>query len=347
MFATCSLIPTQYSSTFTTVSSAVSHNFQMWWNIHPFQANNVEVLIDTGYQQFIIQWASSQFTSYVFNQPEGTVVSVTLRDRTIPGICYSTKIVTVAGICQISSIDSTSTRGHEFLPSSWSSTNSAGQTSAAGYRIFRWVGRNLDTTINSSAQNNFGIQGYFNIYPQPASIRYIVYRIYRQTTGALVANSFRAEIYIDPVGAPWGVINPNTFTSPILYPGTPWNTVGNNGFWVPVNTNPKSIGINTDDRNFINGNSMNITSYDPTSLVPVYAYVVKAFNSLTVGNDPTNIVGCTAKVTIYRSYTSTVAPTRTGVMATIPVTWTTNLDGTPITGNNIENLTMEIRTNPS
>lgn len=349
MFATCSLIPTQYSNTFTTVSSTVSHNFQMWWNIHPFQANNVEVLIDTGYQQFIIQWASSQFTSYVFNQPEGTVVSVTLRDRTMPGICYSTKVVTVAGVCQISSIAPTNpTRGYEFSPGNWSSTNYAGVGSGAGYRILRWLGRNVDGTSNTGAQNNPGIQGYFNVYPQPASMRYIVYRVFKQTTGALVANSFRAEVIVDPVGAPWGVINPNTFTSPVLYPGDLWNTAGNNGLWVPVNTNPKSIGINTDDRNFINGNSMNITSYDPTSLITVYAYVIKAFNSLTVGNDPTNIVGCTAKVTVYRSYTSTTGtPTLTGTYAIIPVTWTTNLDGTPITGNNIENLTMEIRTNPS
>ena len=346
MFATCSLIPTQYSSTFTTVSTTSPVNFSSWWNIHPSQIGNIDVEL-TWYQTLIIPSNSSQFTNYVFNQPEGTVVTVTIRDRIMPNICYSTKVVTVAGVCTISPIDSTLTGGHEFIPSTLTGTNGVGATVVGGVRALRWVGRNIDGTVNSGATNNPGIQGYFNVYPQPANIRYIVYRIYKTTTGALYPNSFRAEIYTTP-SAPWGVINPNTFLSE--FDGPPYSPTGNNGPWTPINANPRSIGINTDDRNYLTSVANNPNyqqDFSALDISRVYAYVIKAFNYLTVGNDPTNIVGCTAKVTVYRRYNTTGIPTRTGVMATIPVTWTTNLDGTPITGNNIENLTMEIRTNPS
>ena len=345
MFATCSLIPTQFASNLTVVSPTSTYNFDMWWNIHPDQltpGNMVAVVtwyVGAVQQGILVVRPNNDWYNFRFTQAEGTEVTVTLTDWRMQTVCSNTKKVTV-GTCNLLPLTTTNTVGFEFTPST------VVTLPTVGTRALRWLGRRYSATsgyevIESSAQNNTGVQGYFLPYPQPASTKYIVYRIYRTTTGTLGANSFRGEVYTT-TSAPYGAINPNTFNSE--YEGTAWNPTGNNGPWVPINVNPRSIGINTDDRNLLFGTTSQ--DYPVSDTSRVYAYIVKAYNSLTSGVNPTTLGGCISSVTIYRSYNRTNTPVLTSIYATIPITWATNLDGTPIVGNNIENIQMRVRTNP-
>ena len=345
MFATCSLIPTQFLDTLTVVSPTSTYNFDMWWNIHPDQltpGNMVAVVtwyVGAVQQGILVVRPNNDWYNFRFTQAEGTEVTVTLMDWRMQTVCSNTKKVTV-GTCNLLPVTTTNTVGFEFYPST------VVTSPTIGTRALRWLGRRYSTTagsevVESSAQNNSGVQGYFLPYPQPASTRYIVYRIYRTTAGTLGANSFRGEVYTTTT-APYGAINPNTFNSE--YEGTAWYPTGNNGPWVPINSNPRSIGINTDDKNLLIGST--VSDYPVSDTSRVYAYIVKAYNSLTSGVNPTTLGGCISSVTIYRSYNRTNTPVLTSIYATIPITWATNLDGTPIVGNNIENIQMRVRTNP-
>jgi uncharacterized protein (TIGR02145 family) len=349
MFATCSLIPTQYASSLTTVStSPTTYNFDQWWNIHPDQLTPGNMVIIVSWSiggvpqtgQLVVR-PNTDWYNFVFTQPEGTEVTVRLMDWRLQAECMSVKKVTVAGVCNLASVTTTDTTGFQFITSAVASIPALG----VGNRYFRWLGRRYTSgeATNSDASNNPGLQSYFLPYPQPTSTRYIVYKIYRTTPENVGLNDFRGEVYITR-SAPFGSINPNTFNSEA--DGTPVIGTTTSALWTPVNLNPRSIGINTDDRNYLNGTGTDTIQYSNSDLTRVYAYVVKAY-SPSAGVNPTALTGCVQTVTIYRSYTpSRGVPTLRPFYATIPITWATNLDGTPIVGNNIEYLQMQIRTNP-